>query len=151
MNDLKNAIGTARFLEQFGEAHGNGGVTLGRLQDEGVADCNGDAEHPHRNHRREVERGDARADSNRLTHGIHVDAGARALRIFALQRMRDAAGEFNDVEAALNVAAGVSNHLAMFRSEEHTSELQSLMRISYAVFCLKKTNNSIKQSTQNAR
>src|SRR3546814_2655361 len=33
----------------------------------------------------------------------------------------------------------------MFRSEEHTSELQSLMRISYAVFCLKKkkiTNNT---------
>src|SRR3546814_1840753 len=27
---------------------------------------------------------------------------------------------------------------AVFRSEEHTSELQSLMRISYAVFCLKK-------------
>src|SRR3546814_9665443 len=27
------------------------------------------------------------------------------------------------------------------RSEEHTSELQSLMRISYAVFCLKKNNN----------
>src|SRR3546814_4168567 len=29
------------------------------------------------------------------------------------------------------------------RSEEHTSELQSLMRISYAVFCLKKTTTSI--------
>src|SRR3546814_6768427 len=29
----------------------------------------------------------------------------------------------------------------MNRSEEHTSELQSLMRISYAVFCLKKKNN----------
>src|SRR3546814_1409150 len=29
-----------------------------------------------------------------------------------------------------------------FRSEEHTSELQSLMRISYAVFCLKKKNNN---------
>src|SRR3546814_5687154 len=28
------------------------------------------------------------------------------------------------------------------RSEEHTSELQSLMRISYAVFCLKKTNKT---------
>src|SRR3546814_3024963 len=28
-----------------------------------------------------------------------------------------------------------------WRSEEHTSELQSLMRISYAVFCLKKKNN----------
>src|SRR3546814_5504095 len=33
------------------------------------------------------------------------------------------------------------------RSEEHTSELQSLMRISYAVFCL-KTTNSITQSAQ---
>src|SRR3546814_9768760 len=31
--------------------------------------------------------------------------------------------------------------IADFRSEEHTSELQSLMRISYAVFCLKKTKN----------
>src|SRR3546814_4295491 len=30
---------------------------------------------------------------------------------------------------------------APLRSEEHTSELQSLMRISYAVFCLKKKNN----------
>src|SRR3546814_4079541 len=31
-----------------------------------------------------------------------------------------------------------------FRSEEHTSELQSLMRISYAVFCLKKKNKKNK-------
>src|SRR3546814_10435185 len=31
---------------------------------------------------------------------------------------------------------------AMNRSEEHTSELQSLMRISYAVFCLKKTTTT---------
>src|SRR3546814_2138022 len=31
-----------------------------------------------------------------------------------------------------------------FRSEEHTSELQSLMRISYAVFCLKKKKNTKK-------
>src|SRR3546814_6113009 len=32
-------------------------------------------------------------------------------------------------------------HVSDARSEEHTSELQSLMRISYAVFCLKKKNN----------
>src|SRR3546814_2772499 len=31
------------------------------------------------------------------------------------------------------------------RSEEHTSELQSLMRISYAVFCLKKKKNKIEK------
>src|SRR3546814_3979591 len=33
------------------------------------------------------------------------------------------------------------------RSEEHTSELQSLMRISYAVFCLKKKTNINKRNT----
>src|SRR3546814_9966224 len=39
------------------------------------------------------------------------------------------------------------------RSEEHTSELQSLMRISYAVFCLKKKNenNSTKQKAVNIK
>src|SRR3546814_5328913 len=34
------------------------------------------------------------------------------------------------------------------RSEEHTSELQSLMRISYAVFCLKKKNRKLQISTK---
>src|SRR3546814_1524372 len=37
--------------------------------------------------------------------------------------------------------AGIPPH-ELWRSEEHTSELQSLMRISYAVFCLKKKNNN---------
>src|SRR3546814_7691111 len=36
------------------------------------------------------------------------------------------------------------------RSEEHTSELQSLMRISYAVFCLKKKTKIHKQETMQA-
>src|SRR3546814_1418387 len=37
--------------------------------------------------------------------------------------------------------------VALPRSEEHTSELQSLMRISYAVFCLKKQKNRLHTST----
>src|SRR3546814_9313492 len=36
-------------------------------------------------------------------------------------------------------------HVHSYRSEEHTSELQSLMRISYAVFCLKKKNKNRNQ------
>src|SRR3546814_9413004 len=40
---------------------------------------------------------------------------------------------------ALLLVAGIAHCVA--RSEEHTSELQSLMRISYAVFCLKKNIN----------
>src|SRR3546814_2063551 len=40
-----------------------------------------------------------------------------------------------------------SDMTATERSEEHTSELQSLMRISYAVFCLKKKNTKATQKT----
>src|SRR3546814_2663219 len=50
-------------------------------------------------------------------------------------RFRSAATSFKDV-----LTLNPSNERAALRSEEHTSELQSLMRISYAVFCLKKKN-----------
>src|SRR3546814_6700277 len=40
----------------------------------------------------------------------------------------------------------VGNRLTIKRSEEHTSELQSLMRISYAVFCLKKKKSKNTQT-----
>src|SRR3546814_3349029 len=43
---------------------------------------------------------------------------------------------------ALRLAAAAAG-----RSEEHTSELQSLMRISYAVFCLKKKNHPSNQAS----
>src|SRR3546814_6801023 len=53
---------------------------------------------------------------------------------------------FSRARAPLDVGAElgelVSRH-QISRSEEHTSELQSLMRISYAVFCLKKKNKRI--------
>src|SRR3546814_9769602 len=43
-----------------------------------------------------------------------------------------------------------TQRVAIGRSEEHTSELQSLMRISYAVFCLKKKNKQqLTRNTQN--
>src|SRR3546814_6626899 len=41
-----------------------------------------------------------------------------------------------------------SAHARQYRSEEHTSELQSLMRISYAVFCLKKKKKRIVEVTE---
>src|SRR3546814_10285079 len=47
-----------------------------------------------------------------------------------------------DLEAVVKRSRGVAKQLNQGRSEEHTSELQSLMRISYAVFCLKKKNNN---------
>src|SRR3546814_5291328 len=60
-----------------------------------------------------------------------VDGGDPAVLVV------DRAHQHRDVAA---VRAPVDRRAA--RSEEHTSELQSLMRISYAVFCLKKKNNN---------
>src|SRR3546814_2053634 len=53
-------------------------------------------------------------------------------------------------EAAQKQALGITHwidNLSYERSEEHTSELQSLMRISYAVFCLKKNNTRNRTTT----
>src|SRR3546814_6373672 len=47
--------------------------------------------------------------------------------------------------ASMRSPFGPPSASAPARSEEHTSELQSLMRISYAVFCLKKKKENIKQ------
>src|SRR3546814_5170068 len=54
-----------------------------------------------------------------------------------LELLREAVRRRSDRRAG---SPGRSN-----RSEEHTSELQSLMRISYAVFCLKKKNTNTQQ------
>src|SRR3546814_10324449 len=55
------------------------------------------------------------------------------------QRMRDPPRLAQQQTAGLAGESGA--RFGQHRSEEHTSELQYLMRISYAVFCLKKKNN----------
>src|SRR3546814_5223037 len=60
----------------------------------------------------------------------------------SLEAIQDAAGAVGLIGLAGVLYAGLGwlsgMREALLRSEEHTSELQSLMRISYAVFCLKK-------------
>src|SRR3546814_5731318 len=64
----------------------------------------------------------------------HVDAGARERRIDVLAAVvEQRLGVLGPDVAALPVQV----QRERLRSEEHTSEIQSLMRISYAVFCLK--------------
>src|SRR3546814_9968005 len=64
----------------------------------------------------------------RLQRGLHQLVSTSGYGLVRLQRVR------GDIPSR------------KFRSEEHTSELQSLMRISYAVFCLKKKNNRQRQT-----
>src|SRR3546814_3299548 len=83
----------------------------------------------------------------RSVHQVR-DAEALAAAVHAAQRLLCGHGGvpgFGRRQAVVAVAAGLAGALGgvigAVRSEEHTSELQSLMRISYAVFCLKKTHN----------
>src|SRR3546814_9819875 len=73
-----------------------------------------------------------------------------------VQIVRKILAENDDVAALVLGAAAVgapgplvSHFAGLDRSEEHTSELQSLMRISYAVFCLKKKTKEQIQTSEN--
>src|SRR3546814_3724260 len=89
-----------------------------------------------------AERGDGRARAHRRNGLIEIDhdADGNADRRPA-QRKAERARVAPDLGLAVgghhDRAAGVDRRRSGGRSEEHTSELQSLMRISYAVFCLK--------------
>src|SRR3546814_6020190 len=72
-------------------------------------------------------------------------AAALKFQMQRLQAMRDAGGKLimlpqlgNDIFARGTPERPRTRTTTTYRSEEHTSELQSLMRISYAVFCMKK-------------
>src|SRR3546814_3325265 len=64
-----------------------------------------------------------------------IDAPAS---ISVIPREKLEQGAYKDLTDALRDVPGVIMTPSANRSEEHTSELQSLMRLSYAVFCLKK-------------
>src|SRR3546814_7150726 len=73
-----------------------------------------------------------------------IDSAARAVMALDEPEEDNPAAARHRAETAALIAEGIPEKAAQrrARSEEHTSELQSLMRISYAVFCLKKKNNN---------
>src|SRR3546814_4645475 len=87
------------------------------------------------------------------------DEGLNIIRLDGLQRANAeiGSGDFVEIRKAetkpaqrVVFAPAQKNLRLQGRSEEHTSELQSLMRISYAVFCLKK-KKKITMETHNER
>src|SRR3546814_2175217 len=76
------------------------------------------------------------ADLARVAEFLRDDAVERRLKVAVVEdQHRRMAAQFH--RDPLHPVGGETH-----RSEEHTSELQSLMRISYAVFCLKKKKNN---------
>src|SRR3546814_3903605 len=87
-------------------------------------------------HARRQQRDRQDAGTDRLRRPSVQLLPVRRLRPYAVHALRPALLIVRDI-ATLEGPSGPS---FFARSEEHTSELQSLMRISYAVFCLKKKN-----------
>src|SRR3546814_9639044 len=102
-------------------------------------------------------------------HRQYIGGGQRPTQVRAIgqryaKRAHRAAGNTLGVErggqplygGCFSIGSGNRNHgqrrrratVPFVRSEEHTSELQSLMRISYAVFCLKKKKRQHKNHTK---
>src|SRR3546814_3511534 len=72
----------------------------------------------------------------------HLKRGMRAARLVPAVRPVEHAEHRVRGDRHRNVGAHLAALDQFGRSEEHTSELQSLMRTSYAVFCLKKKKNT---------
>src|SRR3546814_2831682 len=92
------------------------------------------------------------ADRERRRRACVAEGAGPGVRGKASARGEKAGGSVRERVHALRwrpvILRDVSFELAPgSRSEEHTSELQSLMRISYAVFCLKKNNTTPNQNS----
>src|SRR3546814_7331688 len=75
---------------------------------------------------------------------VYITGGTSLVYVHLIYLPILVGGFFFGLAAAAILFAASNDRMSRFvegRSEEHTSELQSLMRISYAVFCLKKKKN----------
>src|SRR3546814_2837398 len=124
-SDLKAARAPAEgFRHAVGDRKGQRAGMAGGQGDEGDRPARVAADGAHHHRKTGVVEAEGGGDTDQAPQGIELPQ--------RLHKPHQA-----DAETASERPAG--QHLG--RSEEHTSELQSLMRISYAVFCLKKKKN----------
>src|SRR3546814_2847207 len=83
---------------------------------------------------------------NLLSNAVKFTPAGGSVTVEAWARPGLGAG-FRVIDTGIGIAKDDQARMLEPRSEEHTSELQSLMRISYAVFCLKQTTKHRKQQT----
>ena len=118
VNDVEDARRHAGLGEELGRQHRGGRVLLGRLEDERVPARERRRPHPHRHHRREVERRDPGDDADRLPDRVDVDPGRGLLGEAALEERRDAAAELDHLEPARDLAERVRDDLAVLEREQ---------------------------------
>jgi hypothetical protein len=128
LHDIEDAVRQAGLLQQLGHQQRRRRVALARLQHEAVAAGERDRVHPHRDHHREVERRDAGDDTERLAQGPVVDAGRDLVGEVALQQLRDAAGELDDVDPTCDLALRVGEDLAVLGGDHRGQRVAVLLQ-----------------------
>ena len=113
IDDIENTRWEPGLNHEFGQPQRHARVALRGLQHERVAAGDGRTELPHRDHGWKVERRDASDDAERLAHRINVDSRPRRVGELAFDQMRNADREFDCLDAALDVALGVGDRLAV--------------------------------------
>ena len=113
MEDIEHAFGQARFAKEFGDAVGDRGVALGRLQDECVPACDGDRIHPEAHHGRKIEGRDTRDHAQGFPDSGEVDAGGDIGREFPFEELGDSANEFDDFKAPRDFSPSIVHRLAV--------------------------------------
>ncbi len=117
MDDIEDAIGETGLGQPLRRQLGDGGVLLGRFEDEGVPTGDRHRVHPHRDHRREVERGDPGHDAEGLANGESVDTGGHLVGVLALLEVGDIGDELDHLDSPLHLTEGVGKCLAVLRRQ----------------------------------
>ena len=100
---------------------------LGGLDDEGVAGRDRERQEPERHHRRKVEGRDRRADADRLTDDLAVDAGRDVLQAVAHHQRRRPAGDLHALDAPAHAAARLVEGLAVLAGDGRGELLEVLL------------------------
>jgi len=118
LHHVEDAGRRPRPVQQVGQQQRDRRVLLARLEDERVTGDHRGAEHPHRYHRREVERGDPGDHAERLADRVHVDPGRRLLGEAALEQCGRAGRELDVLDAPGQLAQRVGDRLAVLRADQ---------------------------------
>ena len=114
VDEVEHSVGQTGFLRELRNAHRGEWNFLARFEDECVSTGDGHGPHPKRHHGGKVKRGDTRDNAKRLADGIAVDAAGDILEGFAHEEGRRAAGEFDVLESAADLATCFGQRFAVF-------------------------------------
>ncbi len=118
VHNLQNAIGKTGLFQQFCQIERRRRAAFGRFQDHRVARGKRRSHFPQRDHRGEVEGGDACDNAQRLTNRVQINTWATVAHVFALQHVRGAHADFDNFQTTLNVAACVGQGFTVLARDQ---------------------------------